>query len=97
MEWIAGLISWKTIEVLTGIGGLLWSIFGPNKEAEEAARRAEETARRAEIWFNWFCFAVIVIAVLAFIIWKKHRSSTQAVEYERRRNEKSRRRTSNVA
>ena len=73
LEWIAGLITWKTIEVLTGIGGLLWSIFGPNREAEEARRCAE-------IWFNWFCIAVIVIAVLAFIIWKKHRNSAQAIE-----------------
>ena len=73
LEWIAGLITWETIEVLTGIGGLLWSIFGPNREAEEARRRAE-------IWFNWFCIAVIVIAVLAFILWRKHRNSTQAIE-----------------
>ena len=73
LEWIAGLITWETIEVLTGIGGLLWSIFGPNREAEEARRRAE-------IWFNWFCIAVIVIVVLAFIIWKKHRNSAQAIE-----------------
>ena len=73
LEWIVGLISWKTAEVFIGIGGLLWSIFGPNREADEAARRAE-------IWFNWFCIAVIVIVVLAFIIWKKHRSNAQAIE-----------------
>ena len=66
LEWIAGFITWKTAEVFIGIGGLLWSIFGPNREADEAARRAE-------IWFNWFCIAVIVIVVLAFIIWKQHR------------------------
>ena len=73
LEWIAGLITWKTAEVFIGIGGLLWSIFGPNREADEAARRAE-------IWFNWFCIAVIVIVVLAFILWRKHRNSTQAIE-----------------
>lgn len=64
MEWIKILIS---------AGGLLWGIFGFNNEAEEARRRAE-------IWFNWFCIAVIVIAVLAFFIWKKHRSSAKAIE-----------------
>ena len=73
LEWIAGFITWKTAEVFIGIGGLLWSIFGPNREADEAARRAE-------IWFNWFCIAVIVIVVLAFILWRKHRNSTQAIE-----------------
>ncbi len=63
----------KGVEIAIGAGGLLWSIFGSNTEAEEARRRAD-------IWFNWFCIAVIVIAVLAFILWKKHRSSTQAIE-----------------
>ena len=64
MEWIKILIS---------AGGLLWGIFGFNNEAEEARRRAD-------IWFNWFCIAVIIIAVLAFIIWKKHRNSAQTIE-----------------
>ena len=64
MEWIKILIS---------AGGLLWTIFGFNSEAEEARRRAD-------IWFNWFCIAVIVIVVLAFIVWKKHRSTAQAIE-----------------
>ncbi len=70
LEWIASLISWKTIEVLVGIGGTLWGIFGPNNEAEEARRRAD-------IWFNWFCIAIIVIAVLAFIIWKKYHDTPE--------------------
>ena len=73
LEWIASFISWKTIEVLVGIGGTLWSIFGPNSEAEEARRRAD-------IWFNCFCIAVIVIAVLAFILWRKHRNSVRAID-----------------
>ena len=64
MEWI---------KIILSAGGLLWTIFGFNSEADEARRRAD-------IWFNWFCIAVIVIAVLAFILWKKHRSSTQAIE-----------------
>lgn len=63
----------KGVEIAIGAGGLLWSIFGSNTEAEEARRRAD-------IWFNWFCIAVIVIAVLLFIIWRKHRNSTQAIE-----------------
>ena len=72
MEWIKIVIS---------AGGLLVGILGlDNREAEEAAKRAEEAARRADIWFNWFCIAVIVIAVLAFIIWRKHRNSAQTIE-----------------
>jgi hypothetical protein len=63
----------KGIEIAIGAGGFLWSIFGTNTEAEEARRRAD-------IWFNWFYIAVIVIAVLAFIIWRKHRSTAQAIE-----------------
>ncbi len=63
----------KGVEIAISAGGILWTIFGFNSEAEEARRRAD-------IWFNWFCIAVIVIAVLLFIIWRKHRNSTQVIE-----------------
>lgn len=46
----------------------IWNILSDNS-SEEARRAAEEAA----MWRNLFLLAVIVIAVLAFIIWKKHR------------------------
>lgn len=64
---------WEMIGALAGLGSLLWSIFSDNKA--EAARRAAEEA----MW-RLFWIAVIVIAVLAFILWRKHRNSTQAIE-----------------
>ena len=47
----------------------IWDIILSDNSAEEARRAAEEAA----MWRNLFWIAVIVIAVLAFIIWKQHR------------------------
>ena len=63
---------WEVIGALAGLGSLLWSIFSDN--------RARIAAEEAAMWRSIFWIAVIVIAVLAFIIWKKHRSNTQAIE-----------------
>ena len=57
------------------LGNLICSIFS-DTSAEEARRAAEEAA----MWRNLFWIAVIVIAVLAFILWRKHRNSIQAIE-----------------
>ncbi len=59
---------WEVIGALAGVGSLVWSIFSDNR-AEEARRAAEEAA----MWRGIFLFVVIVIAVLAFIIWRKHK------------------------
>ena len=47
----------------------IWDIILSDNRAEEARRAAEEAA----MWRNLFWIAVIVIAVMAFIIWKQHR------------------------
>ena len=55
----------------------IWDILfsSPDNSAEAARRAAEE----ATMWRNLFWIAVIVIVVLAFIIWRKHRrDSTKA-------------------
>ena len=44
-----------------------------DRRAEEARRAAEE----ATMWRSMFWVAVIVIAVLAFIIWKKHHDTPE--------------------
>ena len=62
---------WEVIGALAGLGSLLWSIFLDN--------RARIAAEEAAMWRSIFWIAVIVIAVLAFIIWRKHRrDSTKA-------------------
>ena len=59
---------WEIIGALAGLASLGWSIFSDNR-AEEARRAAEEAA----MWRSIFWVAVIIIAVLVFIIWKKHK------------------------
>ena len=44
-----------------------------DRRAEEARRAAEE----ATMWRSMFWVAVIVIAVLAFIIWKKYHDTPE--------------------
>ena len=66
---------WEIIGALAGLASLGWSIFSDNR-AEEARRAAEEAA----MWRGIFLIVVIVIAVLAFIIWREHSHNTQAIE-----------------
>ena len=60
--------------ILDPIGGML-DIISHRRLAEAARIAAEE----AEMWRSVFCVAVIVIAVLAFILWRKHHNSVQAI------------------
>ena len=57
---------WDTIKIFVDIVILGWSIFS----GEEERRRAAE---EAAMWRSIFWVAVIIIAVLVFIIWKKHK------------------------
>lgn len=58
----------ETLGTLVSLASLVWNIWS-DTSAEEARIAAEEAA----MWRSVFWIAVIVIAVLAFIIWKKHR------------------------
>ena len=70
---------WKRVlEIFVPIGppinpDPIWSM-----SAEEARIAPEE----AVIWRNLFWVAVIVIAVLVFIIWKKHRITVEETAKE---------------
>ena len=58
----------ETLGTLVALASLVWNVVSDNS-AEEARRAAEEAA----MWRSIFWVAVIIIAVLVFIIWKKHK------------------------
>ena len=65
----------ETLGTLVALASLVWNVVSDNS-AEEARRAAEEAGRAAEeaaMWRSIFWVAVIIIAVLVFIIWKKHK------------------------
>ena len=69
---------WKCVpQIPNPIWSMIWSIFS-DTSAEEARRAAEEAA----MWRNLFWVAVIVIVVLAFIIWRKHRITVKETAQE---------------
>ena len=65
----------ETLETLVSLASLVWNIWSDTsaEEARIAAEEARIAAEEAAMWRSVFWIAVIVIAVLAFIIWKKHR------------------------
>ncbi|MBQ7214380.1 MAG: hypothetical protein IJS39_00150 [Synergistaceae bacterium] len=63
---------WEAIAALVGIASLIRDHISD--------KRARIAAEEAAMWCSVFWIAVIVIAVLAFILWRKHRNSVQAIE-----------------
>ncbi|MBQ3759001.1 MAG: hypothetical protein II876_05995 [Synergistaceae bacterium] len=61
----------KGVEIAISAAGLLWS-WATNTEVENANKARELAEKNANIWQNLFWFAVVVIAVLAFIIIRRH-------------------------
>ena len=57
----------KGAEIVISSVGLLWS-WATNTEVENANKARELAEKNANIWQNLFWFAVVVIAVLAFIV-----------------------------
>lgn len=62
---------WEAIAAFVGIASLIRDHISD--------KRAKIAAEEAEMWRSVFWIAVIVIAVLAFILWRKHRNSVQAI------------------
>ncbi len=69
---------WEAIAALVGIASLIRDHIS-DKRAKIAAEAARIAAEEAAMWRSVFWIAVIVIAVLAFILWRKHRNSVQAI------------------
>ena len=67
---------WNCVPEISNPIPIILDIILSYTSAKEARRAAEEAA----MWRNLFWVAVIVIAVLAFIIWKKHCNNTHAIE-----------------
>ncbi len=68
MTWSAIV---KGVGIAISAAGLLWS-WATNTEVENANKARELAEKNANIWQNLFWFAVVVIAVLAFIIIRRH-------------------------
>ncbi len=70
---------WDKIKILVDLAILGWSIFSGEEERRIAAEEARIAAEEAAMWRSmfWIVVIVIVIAVLAFIIWRKHRRTAK--------------------
>ena len=64
---------WDKIKILVDLAILGWSIFSDKEAERRAAEEARRAAEEAAMWRGIFWIIVIVIAVLAFIIWRKHK------------------------